>query len=590
MKRAKGFSLIEVLVGTAILLMIFIGLYGAFQLGLKLISQSKARITAMTLSNQKIEIAKNLPYSQVGTIGGIPPGDIIETEIITRNNVNYTVKTTVSYVDDSFDGLAPADSLPNDYKRVKVKVSWSSFLSGQAILITDISPKGLETTIGGGNLLISVFDALGVGINQADIHIVNTDVEPLIDTSYQTNNQGQYLVAGAPSSTAAYQITVTKTGYNYSTDRTYGTEEVVNPEKLHTTVIEGNLTEISFSIDQLSSFLVNTFSPWGSDSFADSFLDESKISESAALKVDQGQIALATTTATTTEYVAAGYLLSTPAIPENPINWDKFSWTDNEPPETEIKHQVFYNNGENWVLVPDGDLANNSAGFDSSPVDLAALSTTTYAQLKVKANLSTNNTSTSPILFDWSVSWITGEPTTIGYVSFNLQGNKIIGTDADENPVYKYSNDFTTNSAGQLNISNLEWDAYDFTIAPAENLDLVSTEPDSAPLGQNIDLSPDINPQSVSLFLEAENSLLAIVRDSETLEPIFSAQIRLYNSGLGYDQTQFTDGQGKTVFIPLETATYNIEIRADNYIDYNSTVVISGDKTSTINLTPAGPS
>lgn len=590
MKQAKGFSFIEVLVGTAILLVIFIGLYGAFQLSFKIISQSKARITAMTLSNQKIETARNLPYSQVGTIGGIPPGDIIETEIITRNNVNYTVKTTVSYVDDPFDDLAPADLLPNDYKRIKVKVSWPGFLSGEATLITDISPKGLETTVGGGNLLISVFDTLGIGLNQADIHIVNTDVEPPIDTSYQTNNQGRYLVAGAPSSTAGYQITVTKTGYNYSTDRTYGTEEVANPEKPHTTVIEGNLTEISFSIDQLSSFSVNTFSPWGSDSFADSFLDESKISESSNIKVSQGQVALATTTATTTEYVSAGYLLSTPAIPENPINWDKFSWTDNEPPETEIKYQFFYNSEENWVLVPDGDLANNSVGFDSSPVDLAALSTTTYAQLKVKGNLSTNNTSTSPVLFDWSVSWITGEPTAIGYVSFNLQGNKIIGTDIDEEPVYKYSADFTTNSAGQLNISNLEWDGYDFTIDPAENLDLVSTEPDSVPLGQNIDLLPNINPQSVSLFLEAKNSLLATVRDSETLEPIFSAQVRLYNSGLGYDQTQFTNGQGKTVFIPLETATYNIEIRADNYVDYNGTVFVSGDKTSTINLTPAGPS
>lgn len=588
--KNKGFTFIEVLVGVALILLVFLAIFGLLQLSLKIAGQSKARITAIALANQRIEIVKNLPYNQVGTISGIPSGIIPETEIITRNNIEYTVKNTIGYVDDPFDGLVGDDLQSNDYKNVKVKVSWPGFLGGQVILITDIVPKGLEAPEGTGNLLISVFNALGIGIGQADIHIVNDSVTPPIDVYYQTNNQGQYLVAGAPSSTAAYQIIVTKvtgTGEpDYSTDRTYGSEEVANPAKPHTTVIEGSLTEISFSIDQLSSFLIKTLSPWGSDSFADSFLDESKISEFANVKIKQGEANLATTT---DGYVSSGYLLSIPISPGNIINWDKFSWTDNQPLETDIKYQVFYASGTSWLLIPDNDLTNNSVGFNSSPVDLAGLATTTYPQLKVKGNLSTNNTSTSPTLFDWSISWLTGQPTPIGNVSFNLQGNKIIGTDFDEEPVYKYSTDFTTNSAGQLDILDLEWDAYDFTIDPAENLDLVSTEPASVPLGQKIDLLPKTN-QLVSLFLEAENSLLVTLHDSETLEDIFSAQIRLFSSGLGYDQTQFTDEQGQTLFIPLETGNYNIEIQADGYESYLGTVSVFGDKTVTINLTPTGPS
>jgi prepilin-type N-terminal cleavage/methylation domain-containing protein len=584
MKRQNGFTFIETLIGIAILLIVFLGLYGAFQLGLKIVAQSKARITAIALANQKIEITKNLPYNQVGTIGGIPSGNIEETETITRNNIEYTVKTTIGYVDDPFDGLAPDDSLPNDYKKVKVKVSWPGFLGGEVFLITDIAPKGLETTEGGGNLLISVFSALGIGIGQADIHIVNTSVDPPIDVTYQTNDQGRYLVAGAPSSTAAYQITVTKSGY--STDRTYGTDEVTNPEKPHATVLEGKLTEISFSIDRLSSFSIQTLSPWGSDNFSDSFLDESKISESTDILINQGEVTLATTT---DGYVSSGYLFSIPITPDNLISWDEFSWTDNEPLETDIKYQVLYASGTSWLLIPDSDLTGNEDGLESSPVDLTGLATTTYTQLKVKGNLSTNNASTTPTLFDWSVSWITGEPTPIGNVFFNLQGNKIIGTDAQEEPVYKYSTDFSTDSAGQLNIPNLEWDAYNFTIDPAENLDLVSTDPASDPLGQNIDLLPD-TVQSVSLFLDAENSLLVTIRRSDTLEPVFSAQVRLYNSGLDYDQTQFTDEQGKTLFIPLETAIYNLEIQADDYESYSGTVDVSGDETITIDLTPIGPS
>ncbi len=581
--KNKGFTLIEILVGTSILVIVIIGLYGLFQLGIKTAGQSKARITATSLANQKIEIAKNLPYNDIGTIGGIPSGDIIETEIITRNNIEYTVKTTVSYVDDPADGLTPSDLVPNDYKKVKVKVSWPSFLGGELILITDIAPKGLETTEGGGNLLISVFDALGAAIDQANIHIINTDVDPSINVSYQTNNQGRYLVAGAPSSTAAYEITVSKS--SYSTSRTYGTEEVANPEKPHTTVIESMLTEISFSIDKLSSFLIQTLSPWGSDSFSDSFPDQSKISEMSDVIIDQ-EVSLATSTE---GYFSSGYLLSIPVVPESIINWHEFIWDDSQPSETSISYQVFYATTTIWWLIPDNDLANNSTGLESSPVDLSALSIIDYPKLKIKGNLATNNTSTTPILFNWSVSWITEQATPISYVSFNLRGNKIIGTDAQEEPVYKYSDDFTTDSNGQINISNLEWDSYNFTINPAENLDLVSTIPISDPLGQNIDLLPDTS-TTTSLFLDAENSLLLNIRDSETLEPIFNAQIRLFNSQLEYDQTQFTDSAGKTIFIPLETATYSLEIQADNYQNYSGSTSISGDKVSTINLILTGPS
>lgn len=580
MKRQKGFTFIETLVGVFVLMVIMIGLYGAFQLGFKVVAQSKARVTATALANQKIELAWNFPYNQVGTVGGIPAGNIPETEIVVRNNVEYTIKTTIGYIDDQFDGVAPEDTLPNDYKRVKVKVSWLGFLADQIILITDVTPQGLETIEDGGNLLISVFDALGGPIPQANINIINDQVDPLINTNYQTNDQGQYLVVGAPSSTAAYQITITKP--DYSTDRTYGTDEITNPEKPDTTIIENKLTEASFSIDLLSNLTVRTLSPWGSDNFADSFANQDNISESSNILVNQGQVTLMTTESTTTiEYLPAGYLISDEIIPNDINDWNELFWTDTEPEETDIKYQILYKNGEDWLLVPDDNLTNNSIGLDSSPVDLSSLATTTYEQLKIKANLSTSNTSTSPTLFDWDVSWITGLATPISYVSFNLQGNKIIGTDSEENPVYKYSSDHTTGADGQITINNLEWDVYDFAIALSENLDLVNTDP--------VSLLPGTN-QSIDLFLEAENSFLVTLYDSETLEPVFSGQIRLYNSGLNYDQTQFTDQQGQTLFIPLETANYNIEIEADGYQNYSGSVWISGDANTIINLTLSGPS
>lgn len=287
--RLEGLTLVEVLIGIALLIIIFGGLYGAFQLGLKVVGQSKAQVTAIALANQKIEEIRNLSYQDIGTIGGIPQGVIPETETLIRNHIEYTIKTTVLYIDDPFDGLSPDDLLPTDYKRARVKVSWSGFFGGEVILITDIAPKGVETEEGGGTLKISVFNAQGERIPQAEVHIVNNQVSPTIDASYQTDTFGSLVIAGAPTSTEGYEITVTKPGF--SQDRTYSREEIANPIKPHLSVFEGQVTQASFSIDQVSTFSIETR---GRESFDDDFGNWSKISDSSNITISQGEVKLTT--------------------------------------------------------------------------------------------------------------------------------------------------------------------------------------------------------------------------------------------------------------------------------------------------------
>ncbi|MCD6283832.1 carboxypeptidase regulatory-like domain-containing protein [bacterium] len=573
----NGFSLIEIVIGVALFLIIALGVYGAFRLSVKVVHQSKARITAIMLANERIEEVRNLPYNDIGTVGGIPSGDIPQTENVVKNGVVFTVKTTISYVDDPFDGTAPDDSVPNDYKRVKVKVFWSGLFEGEVVSITDVAPKGLESTVGGGNLLVSVFDALGNPISQADIHIANNNVDPQIDVVYQSNDNGQYLVAGAPTSTESYEITVSKSGY--STDRTYGKDEVVNPLNPHATVLEGQLTQISFSIDKLSKFSIDTLSCWGSDDFSDSFLDTSKVSYFDDVDVGEGRVVLSTSTI---GYVSTGNLISKEINPDSLIKWDKFTFSDEEPSGTKITYQLYYSTNTLWSLIPDFDLPGNSVGFESSPVDISNLSTSTYYKLKVKGNLSTDNSSTTPVLCNWQVSWKNNIPVPIPNVSFHIRGNKIIGTDINDDPCYKYSATSTTDSNGHIDISDLEWDKYTFTIKE-EDLDLVSTDPISDPVGEDIELLPDTT-LDVKLYLEAQNSLLVTVKDGENLKGIFNAQVKLYN--LSYDKTQLTNEDGQVMFIPLDTGTYNLEIQAEGYQSYSGTVDISKDQTIAINLTP----
>ena len=103
---------------------------------------------------------------------------------------------------------------------------------------------------------------------------------------------------------------------------------------------------------------------------------------------------------------------------------------------------------------------------------------------------------------------------------------------------------------------------------------------------QPVNLLPD-ETKSVALYLKAENSLLATVKDFSNGDFIFGASVRVYNLVLGYDNTLPTNEDGETFFMPLEIDTYNLEITADGYQDYNGSLDVSGDMAETITLNPS---
>jgi len=573
MRLSKGLTLIDVLVGVSLTLIIFLGIFGVFQLTLKVIGQSQDRVTATAIANAQIERIRNLPYEDVGVQGGFPDGVLFPSTTTISGGKEYTIETRVDFVVDPADGIAsPDDECPNDYKRVKVKVSWQGKFGGNVEISTDVAPSSLAQECGttGGILSVSVFDAYGVMVPFPSIEVRDPSTDEIVKTATPADGHHYFSLA-----TSTYKVVVTKDGF--SAERTYGTDEVATPQKPHPKVLENQTTEISFSIDQLSSFSVDTVSGWGAGYFSDSFDDETKISESSNVLIAKGEATLATTTS---GYLSSGYLFSTSSLPENLSSWDELSWIDYTPQNTELKYQVYYASGSEWYLIPDADLSGNSVGFDTAPVDLSNLSTTTYSELKLKANFSTNDSATTSELYSWQLSWITSQTTSIGNVDFSLQGSKTIGTDADEQPVYKYSQTHTSGSDGHIDISDLEWDSYTFSVDPSTGLNLIETDPSPQP----ISLPPDNVVENVTLYLEAQNSLLVTVENIDTLESVFSATVRLYNSGLGYDNSQYTDQKGQTLFIPLETATYNLEVQAPGYSATSTTVGVTGNNTKTIML------
>ena len=566
-----GFTLIEVVVAIFLISIVFLGIFAAYQLGLQVVGYSKNRVIATSIANAELEKIRNLPYESIGVTGSFPEGPLLKESEVIQNNITFKIERRVDFVIDEADGIAPPeDDCPQDYKKAEVKVSSLGKFSVDVLMVTDISPKNLaqECAERGGILSVTVFDALGTAVVSSLIEIKDPATDAVLKTAFPID--GRHFFSLEPDT---YKVVVSKSGY--SQERTYGTNEIAQPERPHPIVLEGELTETSFSIDRLSSFQVETVSTFGVGSFADSFNDDTRIDGLSNVTLENGEVRFKIKNPDPVEYETSGSVISDEIFPDNLGTWEEFSWEDSEPPNTEIRYQLLFGGSP----IPNADLPGNEEGFTNPPIDISGLSTTTYYRIQPKANFSSSDSSVTPRLFSWLVSWGTDEATAVGITTFNLRGNKIIGTNASEEPGYKYSQNHTSDSQGRVTISNLEWDNYTFSEVSPPDLNLVETNPTPQPIA----LAPNTT-VNVQLFFSAQNSLLVTVKDSKTLQPIFSAEVRLYNIGLGYDKTQFTDENGKTYFIPLQGATYNLNVSAAGYSSASGQVFVSGQTTRTMQL------
>ena len=149
----RGSTLLDAVVGTALMLVVFVGIAGAFRLAIIAVGNNKARAGAIALANERLEFIRSLSYNAIGTDGGIPSGDLEQEESIELNDVDYTRRTLISYEDDPADGLGGADEngIQTDYKAVKAEVSWVGRDGVHTIkIVSRISPTGLETDVPGG--------------------------------------------------------------------------------------------------------------------------------------------------------------------------------------------------------------------------------------------------------------------------------------------------------------------------------------------------------------------------------------------------------------------------------------------------------
>ncbi len=255
-RHRTGLSLISTMVALGIFVMLGVAAYDLELASTKAIRAYREKEDIAALADQYMELARNMPYSEVGTLSGNPNGVLPDQPnelTVNRNGTNYYVYYTVNYINDP--AASTTVNSTEDYKQVQVIVTNPA--DGLVVPFeTNIVPFGLGS-ITGGTLSVQVINANGQPVPGAQLIISNSSVSPSINVTRTTNSSGDWVEVGLPASANSYSVSATKSGY--STDQTYAaTVQNPNPTKPQATIVNGQTTSISFSIDRQSALTVNT--------------------------------------------------------------------------------------------------------------------------------------------------------------------------------------------------------------------------------------------------------------------------------------------------------------------------------------------
>lgn len=155
LRSQAGFTLIEVVMAAAVLVVGLIGLLGLLDVSVKASANTRAREGATNLARELLEDTHTIPYaqliptsieSQLQAMNGLSDGSSASGWQIERRGFAYTVKVSECAIDDPKDGLAKThgstfcpeqqewketkenevvDNEPEDLKQITAEVSWT---------------------------------------------------------------------------------------------------------------------------------------------------------------------------------------------------------------------------------------------------------------------------------------------------------------------------------------------------------------------------------------------------------------------------------------------------------------------------------
>ncbi len=545
----SGFSLVEVIIVSAILLLVFGGLFASFRYSLSLITESRGKMTALALMTDRLEHIRSLPYDSVGTVFGIPNGPIPQHRIIQRNNLTLHEQVLIEFVDDPADGLDVLDNngILNDYKRVKIEYSWHTGGATTTIAtVSNIVPRAIETDIGGGTIRVNVFGANAQPLSGINVRLVLASTTHPINVTRQTGPTGSTLFTGAPAS-SGYEIFVSEPGY--SSDQTYvATTSLPYPHTLPVAVLEGDITTMNFQIDRLSTTTVLLVANRVFGNETEEFSDLSGLATSS--QVASNGTALTLLPAGGGLYPASGEAWLNPISPTTIQSWGIVSLRANTPMQTTASFS-FYTSTSSADLIPDSVLPGNSTGFTTDTIDLRGLPVALYSQIVPRVVLTTTASDRTPSVDRFELIYLESEA-SLPNQDFTLTSNRSIGSSAAFTPVPKWTISTSTDSTGARLLPNIEWGGYNPTV-PGRSIQSI------CPSGAFVVQPGTVSTTTVALGAPSTHSLRVVVKDGSG-QTVPNANVTLR---IGAAETnRVTDWCGQVFFGGLTEDAHSLEIAA----------------------------
>lgn len=218
----RGFTVAEMVIASVILFVVLMGVIGAVAFSAQSVQMQKRREQASNIANAHLEEARNLPYDQLGTATGNPPGAVPVTDA----EGDYTVQTAIKWRRDPV-------TLLSTNKEVIVRVSWTTPAPGTVTLATAM--YGRSTLVNTGD--VEVHARYRSSTNP--VPGVRFAIHGIADT---TDPDGVAFLGKVPIGTYDLHVSGVPVGY------TYDPAEVSNQ-----TVVADRLTPVNVSFQKPST-------------------------------------------------------------------------------------------------------------------------------------------------------------------------------------------------------------------------------------------------------------------------------------------------------------------------------------------------
>lgn len=234
-----GFSLVELVIGITVLTVVAISFLTLFTSLIRSTLTAKRKAVASSLATNQIEYLKSISYDSLAVAGGsiysASPLPANTTEKV--DGFNYTITTSINYIDDAFDGCTnyptqaikeklcrnyppptsqtSTDTNPADYKIVNVAVKDASN-NTLASVDTQIAARVAETSSTTGALVVTVIDENGNPIQGASVNVSNTTTTPAINLTDSSDSNGIAIFYNLPPDSNNFDYLISGSKSNFS--------------------------------------------------------------------------------------------------------------------------------------------------------------------------------------------------------------------------------------------------------------------------------------------------------------------------------------------------------------------------------------